>query len=492
MLAKQLSYILTELCRSSDVTTDTPLDMEQRFESLRGYGRLPRGRENRRLALTNEQIVAAMLGLGAAQPGWAGHVATIIATLKPVGGRASAFGGAGTLTDALSNVLADKATRDSIVAVRLSVAEAGINSHGLAVIIYEHDDARRHLSFVRDEAVSLLQPGAEASFDAEQRNSPVSREMVFNRHFFERLAQEIDAARANPSPPIGDGLEYDKEYSEHERSSRLGVTPSSRFLNIGVDNQVTWPREEMLIEFDHYRLVLMPKTNEHVQSIHIDLHANRLSMEEAMTVINRFLSLLTWCDDQYAVAQDGWSGNPVPVPVPKRNLAFTTTQHWVFNRDIPTSHEVQRALALYREARNAEQNFMISYAVLNYYKIIEIHHERGPASTKWVADNLPAILGDPHSHEDISTFLTACGEEKPETYIYKACRVAVAHASHNRPSDPDEFFELRRLHNAANVMRRLARRFISQELGVSDSPFGRAVQPESEQSAIASPVPSSG
>src|SRR3546814_3769986 len=35
MLAKQLSNLLTELSRHSDVTTDTPLDMDQRFESLR-------------------------------------------------------------------------------------------------------------------------------------------------------------------------------------------------------------------------------------------------------------------------------------------------------------------------------------------------------------------------------------------------------------------------------------------------------------------------
>ena len=153
------------------------------------------------------------------------------------------------------------------------------------------------------------------------------------------------------------------------------------------------------VEFDRYKFVLMPKTAQHVQSIHVDLHANKLSMEEAMTIINRLLSLLTWCDDQYAIAQGGWSGNPVPVAIPKRDLAFTTAFHWVFNRDIPASEEVRRALALYREARNAEQNFMISYAVLNYYKIIEIRHHGWPASTKWVAENLPAVLGDANDRE---------------------------------------------------------------------------------------------
>lgn len=469
MLAEQLNAALTKLMRGSDVTPDTSLDMGLRFESLRGYGRLPGGRENRGRPLTNEQIVAAILGLIATQPSWAGHVATIIAKLKPIGGKSDLFGGADTLTNALAHVLTDNATAASIVSVRLSVAEAGTNSHGLAVLTYEHDGNRHDLTFVSDTAVSLLQPGSQ--FDAELRNAPISRELVLNRRFFERLARDIGNTRAHPSPSVGDGCEYDKEDADLARRKRLGATPTSRYLNIGVDNQVTWPNKEMLVEFDRYKLVLMPKTKEHVQSIHIDLYANQLSMEEAMTVVNRFLSLMTWCDDQYAIAQDGWAGNSIPVAVPKLNLAFTTTYDWIFNRSIPDSDDARLALALYREARNAEQNFMVSYAVLNYYKIIEIRHPGWPSSTKWVADNLPPILNDPRDQTGITTFLSACGQEKPETYIYAACRVAVAHASQARPSDPDDLVELRRLHVAADVMRRLARRFISVELDVSDSPF---------------------
>jgi hypothetical protein len=45
---------------------------------------------------------------------------------------------------------------------------------------------------------------------------------------------------------------------------------------------------------------------------------------------------------------------------------------WIFDRKIPTDESARRALALYREARNAQQNFMVSYAVLNFYKIVEI------------------------------------------------------------------------------------------------------------------------
>ncbi|MES1985901.1 MAG: methylamine utilization protein MauJ [Pseudomonadota bacterium] len=471
MLAKQLTTILTELCRASDVTTDSSPEMDQRFESLRGYGRLPRGRENRGRPLTDEHIAAAILGLVAARPGWSGHVATILKNLKPVGGKTETFGGAATITDALSNLLAVEASRASIIAVRLSVAEIGTNSNGIAVITYERDKTRHELVFVRDEAVSLLQPGAR--YDAALRNAAVSRELVFNRRFFERLAQKIAYARAYPSPPIGDGAEYDSEDAEKARRERLGTTPSSQFLNIGVDNQVTWPREETLIDFDRYKLVLMPKTKENVQSIHIDLHANRLSMEEARTVINRFLSLMTWCDDQYAIAQDGWSGNPVPVAVPKRNLAFTTTYHWIFNRDIPASEDVLRALALYREGRNAEQNFMISYAVLSYFKVLEVRYPEGKFIRRWIADKFPVIEKD-KSDSGLNDLLAACGAETVEEYLWKACRVAVAHVREKHPSDPDSADEVRRLHNAAGIMRRLARYFILQELGFSDSPLGEA------------------
>lgn len=453
------------------MTADTPLHMDQRFESLRGFGRLPRGRENRGRPLSNEQIVDAVFGLVASQPGWAGHVATIIATLRPVGGRATAFGGAATLREALSIILADKSLQETIIAVRISVAETATNSNGLATITYEYGGSRHQLSFVRGEAVSLLQAGAESRFDAELRNSPISRELVLNRHFFTRLAREIADARTYPTPPIDDGSEYDKEEAERARRVRLGVTSSSDFLNIGVDNQVTWPQEEKLIKFDRYRLVLMPKTKDYVQSVHVDLHANRLSTDEAMTVINRFLSLLTWCDDQYATAQDGWSGNPVPVAVPKRNLAFTTTYHWAFDRNIPASKDAQRALALYREARNAEQNFMISYAVLNYYKIIEIRYPQGKDARDWIVRNFPIIQNNPQNAHSLARFLKASGNEPPERYIYKACRVAVAHTSNDYPSDPDDLGELHRLHDAAEVMRWLARHFIRQELAVSDSPF---------------------
>lgn len=72
MFAKTLSNLLVELCSTSDVTTDSYQDMDLRFQSLRDSAKLPQGRENRGVALTDEHIVNAILGLVASKPGWAG------------------------------------------------------------------------------------------------------------------------------------------------------------------------------------------------------------------------------------------------------------------------------------------------------------------------------------------------------------------------------------------------------------------------------------
>ena len=456
MYAKNLEIALIYLCEKGDVPHGLPQEFTTRFDALRRYGKLPRGRERRDQLLTSSEVAAAILGLVSVHPNWAGHAATILSSLRPNGGVDASFFGTSTLQESIAYILTDAAARNSVVRLSVSAAERGVNSNGYATLLYEVDGIRRRTFFGRAEALSLMQPGAERDLDAIEPYSPVSRETAFNRAFFQRLAREMHRAKAFPMPPAGDGSEYDAEEAEEERYKKLGVRRGSRFLNIGVDNQVTWPSKETLIKFDKYQFVLMPKTSEHVQSIHIDLTANHLTQRDAITVINRFLSIMTWCDDQFAIAQDGWSGNPGPVPVRKRDLAFMTTYQWIFDRQIPLSEEARRALALYRDGRNAEQNFMVSYAVLNFFKIIEIrYHERGKVKN-WFRENFTILHVDPIYGDIFSRFSESCAKERPHEYLYTACRVAVAHAGKNSKSDPDDANEVTRLHMAAEVLRLLA------------------------------------
>lgn len=468
MFAKNLESLLTALSHKNDMSHVAYEDGPTRFETLRAYRQLPQGRENRSKPLTDAEIAAAVLGLVSPNPKWAGHSALILADLRPVGGPEGSFWGALRLQDAIALMIADEDARHSLVRLQVSGAERFTNSSGSATLTFELEGQRRRAFFVSKMAISLSAPGAERDFDADRLHTPMSREVSFNREFFDDLARAVNIARILKTPLKDDGSEYDTEEERQARYRRLGARPGSRYLNIGVDNQVTWPSDETVVMFDQYTLVLMPKTKDNVQSIHVDLTANRLSDAEAMTVINRFLSIMTWCNDGYAVAQDGWSGNPVPVAVPRRNLAFLTAYQWIFDRKIPASEQARRALALYREGRNAEQNFMVSYAVLNFFKVIELKYDERNGVKNWFRDNFDIVKRSFGFTDSFERFAKFCGSEKPHEYIYKACRIAVAHANKHSRSDPDDVQELQRLHVAADVLRAFARHFIKVELKISD------------------------
>ena len=473
MYASNLEEALYFLMDKSEASHADPSEFRARMESLRGYGRLPRGRENHATLLTDEQIADAILGLAAIKPGWAGHVALVLRTLKPVGGKPASFEGAENLSEAVQTLLKDKQASECLIDLSLTSAEHGTNANGHATLRYQSAEGEKTVHFVHQLAVSLHGAGAEKKYDPRSWSRPASRQLVLSRAFFEKLAKRIEVIRHLKPGPSSDGSEYDATEAEDRRRKALGVRNNSRYLNVGVDNQVTWPRTETLVTFYRYTMVLLPKTKDNVQSISMDLTANKLNEQEALTIINRFLSLLCFCYDQYAVAQDGRSGNPIPVGVPRRDLAFMTATHWVFDRKIPDTDEARRALALYREARNAEQNFLVSYAVLSYFKIIEIVHSNERKATAWLKQNFAAASAT-IPPEVLARFDAERGQVTPEDHINRAYRIAVAHASPRKTqaSDPDDASELRRLHTAAKVLRPIARYFIKNDLRISDSPYG--------------------
>lgn len=468
MYASNLETELYSLMANADVARGDPSEFAERMESLRNSGRLPRGRENHATLLTDEQIADVILGLVTPRPKWAGHTAIILRSLKPVGGLAASFEQADNLNTAIQKLLGSKEARERFIDLSLTTAEHGKNANGHAVLRYKDGDELKTTCFVHQLAVSLHGAGAEKTYNPSRSSPPSARQLVLGPEYFSRLAREIETIRRLKPKPASDGSEYDAAEAEARRLKALGVRIGSRYLNIGVDNQVTWPRTETLVKFDRFSMVLLPKTKDHTTSISMDLTANKLNDVDALTVINRFLSLLCFCDDQYAVAQDGWSGNPIPVPVSRRNLAFTTATYWVFDRKLPESKDALRALALYREARNAEQNFLVSYAVLNFYKIVEILYDKDEKVRRWLTKNFETLSA--HIDAEVLTrFNEERGSTEPGRHIFDTYRLAVAHASVKTPSDPDESSELSRLYTAARVLRPIARYFMKNELGLSDS-----------------------
>lgn len=472
MRASQLETLLTNETASTSLSRRPPAEFACRFDSLRSYGLLPKGRGYKSHQLSLTEIASAILSMAATNPQYSGLVAKMLMDLRPVGGITVSFGAAPSFGSALQIILGDARALELLIEIRISESEIYTNGHGRAAITYRDSEGERTAHFVGQLAVSLLQLGAESNFDPRALISAVVVETVIYPPLIQNLVRQLqDEARYGQLPHPVEPEEEDEETKKAARAERLGLTSRSRFLNIAVDNQVTWPPEETAVDFEGKKLILLPKRKDHTTSIHVDLHGQKLDTEEALTLINRFLSLLTWCHDQFAVTQDGWSGNPVPVPVSKRDLAFSTAYQWIFDRKIPASSEARKAIAIYREARNAEQNYLVSYAVLSYYKLIELRHKGRADAKKWFRENFEALKQDRTLTDELARFTAACGSIPPDGYLYGACRSAVAHANKPYSSDPDDAHEIRRLHIAAAILRPLARRFIEIELGMSDCMF---------------------
>ncbi len=477
MHAKELQQILAREAVPKRLSGQPYSDLALRFRNLRRNGLLPKTVGKIATHLSDNHLAAGLLSIVATTPEYSGLTAKVLLGLKPVGGSNASFLESPTFGGAIAALFAHESAVDCVVEIRVSDAEVFKNAYGHATIIFRRGDDQNIAYYVPGTAISLFQPGAEASYDPTEMIPSVLAETIVRPSLFRKVMRErtnIQEREARFPVPTDYGVgddEDDDERRERARREKLGVMRGSRFLNVGVDSQVTWPKEETVVEFEGYFLVLMPKTRRNTTSVHIDLYRNRLNDEEALTVVNRFLSMMSWCDDQHAVNHGGWSGNPVPVAVPKRDLAFTTAHHWIFDRRVPQTEEARKAIAIYREARNAEQNELVGYAVLGYYKIIELRHKGRSDTIRWFAKEIEEIREEARLSGQLQRFLSSFTGQKPQDYLYRACRTAVAHANKPYSLDPDDLDEIRRMHVAADILRELARRFIKDELEVSTCIF---------------------
>jgi hypothetical protein len=236
MYAKNLSHLLhRELSeqRSYDETL-------KRFESLRGCGQLPRGRNRAAQRLSNDEIAGAILGYVPTESGWAGHVALVMGDLRPVGGVSASFRGAASLRAAIAVLFANEDDSVSLMSLTLSIARIPGNDEYQAKLIFEEDGQRKTTSYVSKYALSLAAAGAEKDFDHDRPLSTNTRQLVLNREFFRNLKCDVDLSRHLDRPLETDWREYETEEERSAFHERLGARRGSVFLNLGVDTTVTW------------------------------------------------------------------------------------------------------------------------------------------------------------------------------------------------------------------------------------------------------------
>ena len=443
---------------------------QTRFERLRGYGLLPRGRENSGVRLSDEQIASAVLGFAHPLPGVAGHASLIVGDLRPVGGTQASFRDEPTLRHAIANLIGAGVGNSKLLRITLSVEQDFEGEEYSAVIYVNEKGQTRTISFVSKYASGLLVHGAEESYEHERLDKATAAQRSFGSSFFRDLSRTVSVSRQLDRPLKTDWREYETEEERDEFHRRLGARAKSNFMNLRVDAQVTWPKEPTRIKFGGHYLALFPKTKDHSHSISIDLVGERISATDARSLMNRMLSVMSWCEDRPASLHEGSSGGPVPAPVLRQNLAFMTMHEWHFYRTPPDGERLKKCLAYYRDGLNAYSVGLGSHAVLSFFRVFETKYDEGPKAIRWINSVFEVVRPKvPEGEFDAFEDDRKVSGGDPGTYVYKNCRVATAHAARNAPSDPDGFDEARRLFNAAQVIRRLARHFIKQEYKFSDS-----------------------
>ncbi len=221
--------------------------------------------------------------------------------------------------------------------------------------------------------------------------------------------------------------------------------------------------------FGGHELLLKPATRDDDQSIHVNLQ--RISTVEALTLINRYLSVLSWCDDQPMENGYGLSGTSVPVAVGRESRSVGSSIAFPFYRNVEPEPNTRLALALYREGRTVNS---IPFSFLSYFKILNIFwKDKYENGRNEIIEGLRATV--PKITDMIAIArakeLQASVPDVPR-YLYESGRCAIAHAFADPLVDPDDVANLRRLSQDLEIVKAVAEYLIEDKMGVSRSIIG--------------------
>jgi hypothetical protein len=94
------------------------------------------------------------LGLVPVHPNWAGHAASILSSLRPIGGVDASFFGTSTLQESIAYILTDATARNSVVGVAARFAQNCTLSRVGVVPIWAPPALLHHLLSLRQAICS--------------------------------------------------------------------------------------------------------------------------------------------------------------------------------------------------------------------------------------------------------------------------------------------------------------------------------------------------
>jgi hypothetical protein len=245
-----------------------------------------------------------------------------------------------------------------------------------------------------------------------------------------------------------------------------------RFLNHAVETGVEWPRLETTIDFGGWKIIAFPPTADHDASLHLDVAAYGITLADGMSVLNQFLSIAAWLDDIFAVLLPGLAGSGAATRQPRQTRLFPTSvmDGWTNSWQPIHNERVRLAVAIYREAVNMQRYHSLPYAVVGFYRILELTWPDGKARGTLIEHHLGDIL----SGDTIWGWLQRAGGYSGDltpsavaTYLREQCRHAAAHARSNPIINPDDASHQYQMGAAATLLRKLARQAMQADLGIS-------------------------
>jgi len=245
----------------------------------------------------------------------------------------------------------------------------------------------------------------------------------------------------------------------------------AHWMNIRIKGEAAWPEKETKIRFGGHDLLLKPATKSTDASVHMDITG--ISEIEALTLVNRFLSILSWCDDVPMENLYGWSGTQIPVAIPRNTsrTVGTCIGEYPFHRDIEQNPKAKLALALYREALTVNS---LPFSFLSYFKILNIFwKDRYEKGSNELIEGIKAMLPNLSDKEAVDRIkqLTKTQADIP-SYLYESGRCAIAHAYSVPFVDPDDVADLRRLSQDMWVIKAIAEKLIEETLSISRDILG--------------------
>jgi hypothetical protein len=176
--------------------------------------------------------------------------------------------------------------------------------------------------------------------------------------------------------------------------SLLALDQLMRWIDMAVRPRFSWPDRRVEIPFEGKTVVLQPMTEELSYTASL-FDAAGATFEDGGTILRRFLSRLAWskCGGIEELFVLGSNHTDRPGRLGRSGYGtsgWAQVEPWnLLYLPSPPTAEADLALALFREGMSINSD---PFALLSYFKILNITFPKGAAQIDWINSNLSGIL----------------------------------------------------------------------------------------------------